>query len=86
MRPREQLLVGLDVEEEKQIVDIGGGGVNLLGLGADERIGVGVEDGCESVEDEAGVVRGDLEGLGEGGGVDSASARGGGYEGLLERD
>ena len=64
MRPREKLLVGLDVKEQNQIVDIGAGGVNLGELGADERVGVGVEDGSECVENESGVVVGDLERLG----------------------
>lgn len=77
MRSREQLLVGLDVEEEEQIVDISGHGVNIVGFRAEERIGVGVEDGSEGVEDEAGVVQGDLEGLGEAGRVDPASGVGG---------
>lgn len=71
MRPREKLLVGLDVEEQNQIVDIGAGGVNLGGFGADERVGVGMEDGSECVEDESGVVVGDLERFGYGGRVDS---------------
>lgn len=64
MRPREKLLVGLDVEEQNQIVDIGAGRVNLGEFGADERVGVRVEDGSECVEDESGVVVGDLKRLG----------------------
>lgn len=88
MRPGEQLLVGLDVEEEEQIMDIGAGGVNLVGFGVDERVRVGVQDGGEGVEDEARVGRGDLEGLGERSRVDPASrrGRGGGEERLLEGD
>lgn len=49
MRPREQLLVGLDVEEENQIVDIGAGGINLVGSGANERVRFGVQDRGEGV-------------------------------------
>ncbi len=85
MRPWEKLLVGLDVEEENQIVDIGTGGVNLSGFGANERVRVGVEDGGECVDDEAGVVLGDLEPLGERCRVDPEIRRGG-EEGLLEWD
>ena len=88
MRPGEQLLVGLDVEEEDQIMDIGAGGVNLVWSGEDERVGVGVQDGGEGIKDETRVSRGDLEGLGERGRVDPAIRRGGGggEEGLLEGD
>lgn len=73
MGPGEKLLVGLDVEEQEQIVYIGAEGVDLVGLGADERVGFRVEDGGEGVQDEPSVVEGDLEGLGECGRVDSAS-------------
>lgn len=68
-------------------MDIGAGGINLVGSGADERVGVGVQDGGEGVEDEASMSRRDLEGLGERGRVNPASRRGGGgEEGLLEGD
>lgn len=72
MRPGEQLLVRLDVQEEDQIIHVGAEGVDLVGLGADEGVGVGVEDGGEGVEDEPGVIGRDLERLGEGGGGDAA--------------
>lgn len=50
-------------------------GINLLLLAPDERVGLGMEDGSDGVKHEAGMVNGDLEGLGDGGGADSLGRR-----------
>lgn len=71
MGPGEQPFVGLDVEEQDQIVNVGSYGVVLTRIGPNERFGVGVVNGGEGVEEEPGVVVGDLEGLGDCGRVDS---------------
>lgn len=67
-------------------MDIGADIVNLARLGTDERVRLGVEDGRERVEDEARMVNGDLEGLGDGGGADALARRRLLEELLLERD
>lgn len=71
MGPGEQPFVGLDVEEQDQIVNVGSYGVVLTRIGPNERFGVGVVNGGEGVEEKPGVVVGDLEGLGDCGRVDS---------------
>lgn len=75
MRPRQKPLVGLNVEEKNQIMDIGTDIVNLARLGSDERVRLGVENRRERVENEARVVNGDLEGVGDGGGADALARR-----------
>lgn len=60
MRPRQQPLIRLNVQKQNQVIDIGSS-ARL------DFVAIGAEDGGEGVEDEAGVVGGDLEGLGEGG-------------------
>lgn len=73
----------MKVEEENEIVDVGAD--LFIPIGSSERIGIGGEDGGEGFEDEEGVVEVDLEGFGDGEGVD-ARRRGGGAEELgLER-
>lgn len=83
LRPWQEPPVGLKVEEENEIVDVGADLV--IPIGSSRLIGIGGEDGGEGFEDEEGVVEGDLEGFGDGEGVD-ARRRGGGAEELgLER-
>lgn len=61
-------------------IDVGGGGV-----GCDQGVRIGGEDGGEGFQDEASVVGGDLESIGEGGGGDTAETITTG-EGLGEGD
>lgn len=73
MRPRQQLLVGLNIQEQHQIPQIGADGVDLLGRNPDERVGFGVQHGGEGIKDEARMVDGDLKRVGDDLRVDSLS-------------
>lgn len=85
MRSRKQPLVRLNIQEEKQIKDIDANRIDFVRSSIDEGVGVGVENGSESVEDEASMVTRDLEGFGNGGGVETVG-RGSLKKLLLERD
>ena len=85
MRSRKQPLVRLNIQEEKQIKDIDANRIDFVRSSIDEGVGVGVENGSESVEDEASMVTRDLEGFGNGGGVETVR-RGSLKKLLLERD
>lgn len=80
MRPRQQPLVRLNIQKQYQVIHVRPDRLDIVAVRA--------EDGGEGVEDEAGVVGGDLEGLGDGGWVDSVglgvSLRGSEEEFLFE--
>ena len=61
VRAREEPLVGLNVEEQNQIMDVDADGIDFFELGGDERFGVGVQNRGEGIKDEPGVLNGDLQ-------------------------
>ena len=61
MRAREEPLVGLNVEEQNQIMDVDADGIDFDEIGDDERFGVGVQNRGEGIKDEPGVLNGDLQ-------------------------
>ena len=61
VRAREEPLVGLNVEEQNQIMDVDADGIDFDEIGDDERFGVGVQNRGEGIEDEPGVLNGDLQ-------------------------
>lgn len=67
----EEPLVRLNIEEKEEIEKVDTNRVNLVRGSIDERVGVGVENRGEGIEDEASMVKGDLEGFGNGGGVET---------------
>ena len=75
MRSRKQPFIRLNIQKQNKIAHIDVDRVDLGRLGGDERVGVRVEDGGESVNYKAGVVGRDLEDLGDGKQVDPASRR-----------
>ena len=61
VRAREEPLVGLNVEEQNQIMDVDADGIDFFELGGDERFGVGVQNRGEGIKDEPGVLNRDLQ-------------------------
>nr|GMD44647.1 hypothetical protein Iba_chr10dCG2500 [Ipomoea batatas] len=61
-----QPLIALNVQKHHQIEHIHADGINLGGIGGDEGIRFGVQDGGNGFEHEARVVRRDLKRLGNG--------------------
>jgi len=60
VRPREESLVGLNVEEQYQIMHVDADGIDFAELCGGERFGIGVQNRGEGIEDEPGVLNGDL--------------------------
>lgn len=81
MRPGEEPLVGLNVEEQNQIMDVDANRFGFSEPSGDERFGVGGKNRSKGVKDEPGVVGGDLQRLGDCRRVDSLV--GGGFQKLL---
>jgi len=71
VRPREEPLVGLNVQEQYQIIDVDADGIGFVELCSDKRFGVGVQNRGERIDDESGMLNGDLQCLGDGRRVDS---------------
>ena len=71
MRSREQPLVGMNIQEEDEIMNINANRVNLIRGSIEEGVGGGVENGSDGVEDKASMVKGDLQRFGNGSGVDT---------------
>jgi hypothetical protein len=61
VRAWKESLVGLNVEEQNQIMDVDADRINFTELSGDERFGVGVQNRGEGIENEPGVVNGDLQ-------------------------
>lgn len=67
VRPGQELLVRLNVQEEKQIMDIDTDGINFSWIGCNKGFGVGVQNRSEGIKNEACMVSGDLQDIGDGG-------------------
>ena len=71
MRPREEPLVGLNVEKQYQIMHVDADGIGFAELCGDKRFGVGWQNRGERIDDESGVLNGDLQCLRDGRRADS---------------